>query len=158
MDPEAIVLLTVTLAFVAGVAILWIAMLNRRHIRELEHRERLAMIERGLLPAPEVDPAAFEMRSGLAPASRTASRTRSAGVMLIGLGLALILLIGLAGGGIELGIGIGGAFAMVGAAFLVNALLSSRGQTSYASRDPYRRLPTSAPRPPDAPPSSNVPQ
>ena len=50
--------------FMAGVAVIWMAMQSRRQIREMEHRERLAMIERGLVPAPEVDPGAFDRRFG----------------------------------------------------------------------------------------------
>ena len=32
----------------------------RARVRELEIRERIAMIERGLVPAPEVDPRGFD--------------------------------------------------------------------------------------------------
>lgn len=152
LDPEILVVTTMSLAVFAGVVVLWIAMANRRHLREMEHRERLAMIEKGLIPPPELDPAGFETRSGVAPPP-SASRARSAGVMLIGLGFALILLIGVAGGGVEIGIGIGGAFAMVGAAFLLNAFLS-RADSFPSRRDAYRPPSASRDRPPQPPPSS----
>ena len=59
---ETIVVAMGSLGILAGVAVIWMAMQSRRQIREMEHRERLAMIERGLVPAPEVDPAAFDRR------------------------------------------------------------------------------------------------
>ena len=34
--------------------------LSRARVRELEVRERIAMIERGLVPPPEVDPRGFD--------------------------------------------------------------------------------------------------
>ena len=33
----------------------------------MEHRERLAMIERGLMPSPESDPGGFETAAGFTP-------------------------------------------------------------------------------------------
>ena len=160
MDPEQVVLLSMVLMIFAGVAVLWIAMWNRRHIRELEHRERLAMIDRGLIPPPELDPAGFETRSGVARPSRTGERARSAGVIMIGLGLGLAMLIGFTAGEPDIGVGIGGAFALLGAAFLINALLSRNDRTPSASdayrgtHDSYRRTPAPSPRPPENPPSS----
>src|SRR6185503_6587378 len=98
----------------AGVGVLWLAMQSRRRFREMEHRERLAMIERGLVPSPESDPLAFERSL---PASRTASpisaRLRSAGVILIGFGLALAMLIAFTTDSPRVAVGIGGAFVMI---------------------------------------------
>src|SRR6266508_6888468 len=61
--------------------------LARARVRELEVRERIAMIERGLVPPPEVDPRGFDramhrlerhqFRSG-------AGRHRRAGVTVMG--------------------------------------------------------------------------
>jgi hypothetical protein len=107
------------------------AMQSRRQIREMEHRERLAMIERGLLPAPEVDPAAFDRRFAgtRAPESPGAVRARSGGVIMIAMGLAFMFMISFAAGAPGVGIGIGGAFALVGAGFFVNSMLMSRSET-----------------------------
>ncbi len=75
-------------------------------VRELEIRERIAMIERGLVPPPEVDPRGFERamnryeRVAVWPgtlASTSAGRHRRAGITLIGVGLGLMLLISVAG-------------------------------------------------------------
>jgi len=57
---EIIVVLLGSLGILAGVLVIWMAMQSRRQIREMEHRERLAMIERGLVPAPGSDPAGFD--------------------------------------------------------------------------------------------------
>ena len=51
--------------------------LSRARVRELEVRERIAMIERGLVPPPEVDPRGFD-RAMDSLRSRTAvSRARA---------------------------------------------------------------------------------
>jgi hypothetical protein len=133
-----------TVIVLGSIAVLWMALQNRRWQRELEHRERLAMIERGLVPPPEVDPAAFESRSGLASQQegRGAARSRSAGTIMIGFGLGLTMLISFAAGEPEVGIGIGGAFAMLGAAFIFNSIALNRRESSH--------LP---PLPPLSPPS-----
>lgn len=127
MQGEDVLLVITTLLIVAGVGVLMMAMHGRRRVREMQHLERLAMIERGLVPPPETDPGQFERRSGLepSPVSRSGQRWRTAGVTMIGFGLALVFLIGIASGAPEIGIGIGGAFAMVGAAFLFNARLTA---------------------------------
>ena len=131
-DKLAVVFVTLAL-IAAGVALVWMGMVNRRRLREMEHRERLAMIERGLVPAPELDPAGFESRAGLPPGpeNRSALRSRSAGVMLMGLGFALVLLITVAAGSAETGIGVGGAFVLLGAAFFLNGVLLGRRSGGY---------------------------
>jgi hypothetical protein len=121
----------------------------RKHFREMAHRERLAMIERGLVPPPEVDPAGFERHAGLdAPMSRAAERSRSVGVIMIGLGLAFMVMVTFASGSPETGIGIGGAFAVLGAAFLYNSTLMARHRSDpYPPRNAPQNTPTEPPRP-----------
>src|SRR3954462_10354952 len=83
-------------------------------VRELEVRERIAMIERGLVPPPEKDPSGFEPAMSRSDRQRerdddwdrglrrrTPARYRSAGVMLMGVGFGLMLMIGVAGGSPE---------------------------------------------------------
>src|SRR4030095_2366042 len=113
----------------SGVAVIWMAMQSRRQIREMEHRERLAMIERGLGAAPEVDPAGFGRRVCGGRRAPAAARARSSGVIMISLGFALIFMISFAAGEPGVGVGIGGAFALVGAGFFVNSLLISRSDS-----------------------------
>jgi hypothetical protein len=143
---EEVILVIFAMMIFAGIAVLWMAMQSRRRFREMEHRERLAMIERGLVPSPESDPLAFERSL---PSSRTGSpvsaRLRSAGVILIGFGLALTTLIWFAAEAPRIALGIGGAFAMIGLAFIANAMLTAQQDMSYSMppplpmREPARR-------------------
>jgi hypothetical protein len=149
---EAIVVMMSSLGILAGVAVIWMAMQSRRQIREMEHRERLAMIERGLVPAPEVDPGAFERKLGGARVLRSpgAVRHRSSGVVMITLGLAFMSVLSFTAGEPGVGIGIGGAFVLVGAGFLLNAHLIGRSETYVPSVpshiEPRRYGPTEPPQ------------
>src|SRR5215813_7293695 len=101
-----------------------IATLSRARVRELEIRERIAMIEKGLVPPPEVDPRGFDRAMGRYERlqwSTSAVRHRRAGITLIGVGVGLMILIG----SIEsfnIGFGVGGFLCVVGLAFLANSL------------------------------------
>lgn len=124
---EEILILAICVVFVgAGLTLLVVTMNNRRYMRELAHRERMAMIERGLVPAPESDPVQFEALGATAqPVStpRRGDRFRTVGVVMIGLGLGLGFLIAASGGESGVGIGVGGAWVALGAASLLNYFL-----------------------------------
>jgi hypothetical protein len=122
----------------------------------MAHRERLAMIDRGLVPPPELDPAGFEAQAGLPPPveNRGAIRSRSAGVMLIGLGFALMLLISFVAGASDIGIGVGGAFVVLGGAFLFNGMLLGRQSPVQPTRA-YGSPPATSP--PTQPPTNVAP-
>src|SRR4051812_50174768 len=100
-----------TLVFLFALAAFWIS--RRAHLRELAHRERLAMIEKGLIPPAELRPGPVDPygdQSGAASTrSSTAGRFRSAGVMLVGLGVAGGPGVGGAAPGPNVGLGNGGA-------------------------------------------------
>ncbi|HXW08825.1 MAG TPA: DUF6249 domain-containing protein [Vicinamibacterales bacterium] len=162
-EGEAIVL-TMALIIFGALAVLWMAMYSRRQFREMEHRERLAMIERGLVPPPERDPESFERQSGVSrpPASTASTRSRSVGIIMIGLGLAFMVLVSFAAGAPEAGVGIGGAFAVLGAAFVFNAALMarqnpydsfSRGYQLRRTPEPPHPTPIEPPTPPGTPPA-----
>jgi hypothetical protein len=120
-------LVVFTLIVLGGVSLMIAAMYNRRGLREMEHRERLAMIERGLMPSPESDPDGFESAAGFKSAEFSAGvRYRTAGVLMIGLGLALVMLISFSAGDASAGFGVGGGFVALGAASLLNYFLISR--------------------------------
>jgi hypothetical protein len=110
---------------------------RKSRLRELAYRERIAMIEKGLVPPPETDPQRFErmMRTGdpvLAARMRTsAARRRSGGVMMIGVGLALMLIIYFAGNEAGAALGVGGGLMAVGFAMVVNAMLDQRQVQAY---------------------------
>lgn len=102
---------------------------SRARLRELEVRERIALIERGLVPSPEVDPRGFDRamsRYTHTEVTKTALRYRRAGVTLVGIGLGLMLLIGTAGESPAAGVGVGGFIALVGGAFLINSMFEMR--------------------------------
>lgn len=123
-----LLLLPLTL-IVGGFAVVAFGMHQRGKALDLAHRERLAMIERGLVPPPEVDPERFELLAGVAPAgpaTRTQSRSLSVGIVVVGLGLGLMLVIGVAAETPSVGIGLGGAVVVLGVAFVVNALVTGR--------------------------------
>jgi uncharacterized protein YjeT (DUF2065 family) len=125
---EELVLILGLASMIAGVVIIVMAMRNRRMFREMEHRERLAMIEHGVMPAPERDPMAFER--AIAARYETSvpdapSRARTAGIMMIALGVGFFFLVSFTAREPGVGIGVGGAFAILGAGFFLSSLLSS---------------------------------
>lgn len=108
------------------------SIISRGKVRELQIRERIALIERGLVPPPEVDPAGFDRamsrhERSAGPGHGMKPALRRAGVMLMSVGLGL-LLISVAGGLVRTGVGVGGFLVIVGFAFLVNSLLESHDQ------------------------------
>jgi hypothetical protein len=111
---EAVVALVSLAALIAGVVVIVVGLNYRARMRELRHKERLAMIEKGLVPPPEF--------AAAPPGSAPSSRSRSLGIIIVGLGFALMFLIGIAGGALDVGIGVGGAVAILGAAFIVRSV------------------------------------
>jgi hypothetical protein len=130
----------------------------RARVRELEIRERIAMIERGLVPAPEADPRGFERamaRHDTAVLRQAPSRFRSAGVSVMGAGLGLMFLIGFTAGEPGVAIGVGGAIMIVGLTFFINGLLGGARDSGY---DRYVPPPMPASPPPSATTSSQPSQ
>jgi hypothetical protein len=130
---EAVVALVSLATLIAGVVVIVVGLNYRARMRELRHKERLAMIEKGLIPPPEF--------AAAPPGSAPVNRSRSLGIIIVGLGFALMFLIGIAGGALDAGIGVGGAVAIVGAAFIVRSIYVG---SSAAAR----------PEPPAPPPSA----
>jgi hypothetical protein len=114
-----------------GLGLIAYTLSGRQRLRELAIKERIALIEKGLVPAPEVDPARFETLVGLRrPVNSTAARYRSAGVILMGLGCAMLVLLAFAAGVPEVGLGIGGGLAVLGLASYINGSLVNRDTSS----------------------------
>src|SRR5262245_54175843 len=95
----------VTLA--AGVIVVVAGMIFKARMLDMQHRERLAMIERGLTPPPEVSPTGSVV-GGQSRLSARTSRARSFGILLIGIGFAFMCLIGIASEAPQEAVGIGG--------------------------------------------------
>lgn len=114
----SLILLLPALIIIGGVALLWMTVLRGFKQAEFRHRERMAMIERGLTPP---DTTAGERGPQQAHGTRM-----TLGIVLCGLGLAMFMLITFAGGAPGTGFGVGGAFVMVGLAFIAAAFNTRR--------------------------------
>jgi hypothetical protein len=124
MDSEALIILFFLLpvaAIAAGVTIVLAGLRHRAKMLELVHRERVAMIERGIMP-PELNPLLAEGQRRR-DSGATRDRSFSVGIIVVGFGLALMTIIAIAGGQTTAGIGVGGAVAILGSAFIVRSLL-----------------------------------
>ncbi len=115
-------------AIIGGFAVAIVSMIRESRIKELQIRERITLIEKGLVPSPEQNPAAFEaawLRTeeaccGVSPSREAyATKCTRAGIILIGIGLMLMVIITFAGDASHAGVGVGGGVAVLGGAFLV---------------------------------------
>src|SRR5260370_37622638 len=108
--------------------------LARSRVRELEIRERIAMIERGLVPPPEVDPRGFDRAMNRMDRRdyRTGStRHRRAGVTLMGVGFGLMVLIAFTAREPSVALGVGGGLVLMGIALFINSLMGCPRQPAY---------------------------
>src|SRR5262249_29446005 len=108
-------------------------------VRELEIRERIAMIERGLVPAPEVDPRGFDRamhRIERREYRQGSGRHRRPGVTLMGVGFGLIVLIAFTAGEPSVPIGVGGFLVVIGIAFFINSLIDGGAAPDLRSGPP----------------------
>jgi hypothetical protein len=115
-----------------------VATLSRARVRELEIRERIAMIEKGLVPPPEVDPHGFDKAMDRYDrydrySVRAPRRHRSAGVTLMGVGFGLMVLIAFAGESPSSAVGVGGFLVVIGLAFFLNSLFDNRQEPPMPS-------------------------
>ena len=136
-------------AIIGSFATANIATLSRARVRELEIRERIAMIEKGLVPPPEVDPHGFDRAMDRHDLYRDRSprRHRSAGVTLVGVGFGLMILIGFTSGEPSIAIGVGGFLVVLGLAFFIN----SRFDRTHETRASYGARPPAGPASPTSP-------
>lgn len=129
----AVVTMLIPLAAVIGGLIVGaLAIRQRTRLRELAYRERLAMIEKGMVPPPETAPVALDRAFGgefmtiEAWRESRAAKCRTAGIILIGVGLGVGFLITMAGNEPSAGLGVGGMIAILGLAFLACGLVERR--------------------------------
>lgn len=138
MQPEELFAMVFILGMFSGVFIIFLGLRQRSQQLEMRHRERMAMIERGQIPLDEPLDGAHPRRRP----SAAASLSLSLGIIIVGVGLALMFIIGFAGGAPEIGIGIGGAVAILGGAFIVRSLVVPRAAEKVAATS---SIPPSAP-------------
>src|SRR5436190_12768098 len=144
-------------AIIGAFATAIIATLAKARVRELEIRERIAMIERGLVPPPEVDPHGFDRAMDRVERMRDyrrspgAGRHRRAGVTLMGVGFGLMVLIAFTSNETSVAIGVGGFLVVMGIAFFINSLMEAPSDPPYAGPRSFGGTPV-APAPPVEPP------
>ena len=143
---ENVVFVSIPLAvIVGGIVVIALGMFQRTRVLEMAHRERLAMIERGLVPPPH-EHAEMRGEAGRTLVSVKVRRAMTLGILLIGVGLGLGLLIGFAADAPEAAVGVGGAIVMVGGALVVNAVVMARS----AVAEPARTISAASAVPPTA--------
>jgi hypothetical protein len=136
--PLLVMLLFIT-TLLAGLGVGWLAIRGRQRLRELAYQERIAMIEKGLVPSPESDPSGFEAMFARRPPSIKAVRFRTAGVILTGFGLAMIILLSFVVPQVRgIALGVGGAITVLGLTVLGNGLLLAADEESNARRTGMR--------------------
>jgi hypothetical protein len=136
-----------------GILIALVAMWRQVKMQEMRHRERLAMIERGLMPPPERDPAAFHASFQ----QRAPGRFLSFGIALVAVGLGLMLIIAFAGGAPGPAVGVGGAIALLGIGFIINSQLQRGNYVPAPQRTPGSLPSPPPPLGPTNPPGSVAP-
>jgi len=129
VSPRVVQNLIVIMFFVflaGGFIIATIGFIFRQRLRELAIKERIAMIEKGLVPSPEMDPARFETLVGLRrPMDSRSERYRSAGIIIMGLGVGMVFLLAFAAGIPRVAFGVGGGLAILGLAVFINGSMGS---------------------------------
>jgi hypothetical protein len=140
MQTEELFATVFVTALFLGVFIVFLGLRQRSLQLEMRHRERMAMIERGQIPLSE---ASLGPRPTRALPAQRSSRSLSAGIITVGLGLALMTIISIAGESPEVGVGVGGAVAVLGGAFIVRSLVV-RNDSQY-SPDPFSSSGTGRP-------------
>ena len=140
-------LLVAIVAIVAVFSTIIVRIMTAARARELEIRERIAMIEKGLVPPPEKDPGGFERAMAIhqhRSRERGPARHRRAGVTLVGVGFGLMFLLSMIDRDIQQAIGIGGFLIVLGLTFLVVSYLPvdpARPSQPSTTPDPSDRVP-----------------
>ena len=150
MQEETVIFWIFSFVIAGGVVVIVSAMKYRAKVLEMAHRERLAMIERGLKPTgPPLS------HLGLDRPKARKSRMLSGGIVIVGFGLALATVIGFASREPEIAVGIGGAVAILGAAFIVTAYVTQNQTDDPPPEWRPRSFESSAPPPPPGPPPAS---
>ena len=114
-------------AIVGGLVFAAIKEISQGRVRELEVRERIAMIERGMVPPPETDPHGFEQRMYAVDRmqhTHAGTRFRTGGIVVISVGFGLMTLLSSLGA-TSAGVGVGGFLVILGLGLLVNSFFNS---------------------------------
>jgi hypothetical protein len=122
---ESTMFLIPVVAIIGVFTMISLSIVRAGRVRELQIKERIAMIERGLTPPPEVavteDP--FAGKNSQETARR---RFLGGGIIIVGIGIGVGLIIGIAGSQPSIAFGVGGAIVVVGVALIVNSQVATR--------------------------------
>jgi hypothetical protein len=137
----------------AGVFIIVRGLGHRAQTLEMAHRERMAMIEKGMVPSPETNPGHPAWSAGSGPHVKlgpvlhdiqSSQRSLTLGIVIVAIGLGFMSVIGVAAQAPDQALGLGGAIVVVGIAFIVI------GQVKRSTGQPFQAPPPPLPmvRPP----------
>ncbi len=148
---------------VAGVFIIVTGIRHRAQSLEMAHRERMAMIEKGIVPSPETNPGHAAWAAGATSSAGvqrmlydrptySSQRSLTLGIVIVAIGVGFMILIGIAARTPDVAIGIGGAIVVVGVAFIVIAQVKRAAPTAQMMQPPPLPVPrnqSSSDRSPD---------
>jgi len=124
-QPANFMFLIPVVAIICVFTMICLTIVRQGRVRELQIKERIAMIERGLTPPPELvtpeDPL-----SGKNSQDMARRRFLGGGIIIVGIGIGVGLIIGVAGDQGSVAFGVGGAIAVVGLALIVNSQVATR--------------------------------
>jgi hypothetical protein len=124
-ETRDVVIALIPLAAVVGVFIMIaVGTAYQSRVREMEIKERIALIEKGIVPPPELERPASRLR---VRRHRAAQQFITIGVTVIGIGIAVGMIVAVAGQQARVGYGVGGAIVVFGLALVVNGLIVKRG-------------------------------
>ena len=128
MEGQILFAIVFVIGMFCGVFIIFMGLRQRSAQLEMHHRERMAMIEKGQIPL--ADPSPLHARRVMSGPRAASSKYMTAGILVVGLGLALMTIISLAAGSPEIGVGVGGAIAVLGVAFLIRGVVVREPQAA----------------------------
>jgi hypothetical protein len=126
-DSQGVLALLIPIVAIVGwVIYAVVSVVMRSRIHELQMRERIAMVEKGLVPPPERDPAGFERAMPPTPGipqpppigyrHYRAYKHRSAGITMIAVGFGLMVMM-------YPNFRVGGFLVVVGIGFIISGLM-----------------------------------
>jgi hypothetical protein len=125
METANLMVLIPVVSIICVFTMICLTIVRQGRIRELQIKERMAMIERGLTPPPEAVVKDDPFAAKESPDS-TRRRFLAGGIIIVGIGIGVGLIIGVAGNQMNVALGVGGAIVVVGLALIVNSQVATR--------------------------------
>jgi hypothetical protein len=142
MEQEELFATVFTIGMFSGVFVIYLAMRQRAHQLEMQHRERMAMIERGQVPLET--PRTLISGAPAFGAPVAGMRLITLGIVVIAIGFGFMSIVAIAADQAAVGVGIGSAIVILGASFITGGMLrrgrgglsSSASSSSFERREP----------------------